>query len=248
MSQVNRAEQKSLLKHPFVISNSSASSVVASELVGPKPLKIWEIPHGIPDLGSKIGDMHDVDSRRNAILFVARGDLRKNFEMAIQIWLKVAQYEEIDFIVVGADPEKIYEASIRRHSKKIRKSQGSVRLLGTIPKRQLDSLYGEVRMLIVTSLYESFGLTVIESLRSGTPVISSGAGGLRDFKEIGGVFTVENNNIQEYTNFISRLSDRGEWVSASTSARNSYEANFTSQQMAISHIEAINERLRTRLR
>ena len=51
-----------------------------------------------------------------------------------------------------------------------------VRFLGSIPQEELKGFYSVAEALVVPSLYESFGLVVVESLACGTPVLVSKIG------------------------------------------------------------------------
>ena len=50
---------------------------------------------------------------------------------------------------------------------------GHVRLPGYIPAEALPALYAGAAMLVYPSLYEGFGLPLVEAMASGTPVITS---------------------------------------------------------------------------
>jgi alpha-1,3-rhamnosyl/mannosyltransferase len=51
--------------------------------------------------------------------------------------------------------------------------RGEVRWLGYVPAGDLPFLYSGARLLIYPSLYEGFGLPVLEAMASGVPVITS---------------------------------------------------------------------------
>lgn len=55
----------------------------------------------------------------------------------------------------------------------------TVHFLGSIPQRELARMYVSAHALVVPSLYESFGLVVVEALACGTPVLVSGVGWMR---------------------------------------------------------------------
>lgn len=63
-----------------------------------------------------------------------------------------------------------------------RASQGRrIRFLGSVPDRELCQLYRQASFTIYPSLYEGFGLPVLDSLRHGTPVLSSFNSSLQEF-------------------------------------------------------------------
>ncbi len=55
--------------------------------------------------------------------------------------------------------------------------------LDYVPDRWLPAIYNLADVLVFPSLYEGFGLPIVEAMASGTPVITSPNGALR---EIGG--------------------------------------------------------------
>jgi glycosyltransferase involved in cell wall biosynthesis len=57
----------------------------------------------------------------------------------------------------------------------------TIRFLGAVPDRELCKLYRRAAFTIYPSLYEGFGLPVLDSLRHGTPVLSSFNSSLQEF-------------------------------------------------------------------
>lgn len=52
-------------------------------------------------------------------------------------------------------------------------AQGWLRYLGFVPERDLPALYAGARTFIYPSIYEGFGLPVLEAMASGVPVVTS---------------------------------------------------------------------------
>ncbi|MDO3387326.1 glycosyltransferase family 1 protein [Gilvimarinus sp. SDUM040013] len=50
---------------------------------------------------------------------------------------------------------------------------GRIHLLGSVPDTQLATLYANALCLVMPSLYEGFGLPIVEALQAGLPVITS---------------------------------------------------------------------------
>ena len=55
-----------------------------------------------------------------------------------------------------------------------------VKFLGVVPERDLPGLYGGAMALIYPSLYEGFGLPILEAMTSGCPVVTSDKGSLKE--------------------------------------------------------------------
>jgi alpha-maltose-1-phosphate synthase len=60
-----------------------------------------------------------------------------------------------------------------------------VRFLGRLPRNRLFQLYHAASVVVVPSIYESFGYVAAEAMAAGTPVIASNTGGLSELIEHG---------------------------------------------------------------
>src|SRR3954469_23580931 len=60
----------------------------------------------------------------------------------------------------------------------MRSEHVSIRQLGYVPDGELPALYARARLLLMPSLYEGFGLPVLEAMASGTPVVAANRGAL----------------------------------------------------------------------
>jgi glycosyltransferase involved in cell wall biosynthesis len=60
----------------------------------------------------------------------------------------------------------------------MREEATSIKQLGYVPDDELPALYARARLLLMPSLYEGFGLPVLEAMASGTPVVAANRGAL----------------------------------------------------------------------
>ncbi len=81
-----------------------------------------------------------------------------------------------------------------------------VHFLGYVPRADLVALYNAATALVYPSLYEGFGLPVVEAMACGTPVAASRIPALQ---EIGGpaVYWVEPRDVSGWAEAMARLAD-----------------------------------------
>ncbi len=97
---------------------------------------------------------------------------RKNFVTLIEA---MARLPELRLVLVGrgSDGEAEVEAALDRTGMRAR----TLRMTG-VPEPELVALIGAARVCAVPSLYEGFGLTTLEAMACGTPVVCSNAASL----------------------------------------------------------------------
>jgi glycosyltransferase involved in cell wall biosynthesis len=76
-----------------------------------------------------------------------------------------------------------------------------------LPDRLLWAAYRVAHCTVFPSLHEGFGLPVVESLASGTPVVTSAYGSMRDNAAHGGALLVDPRDPDELTDALRRLLD-----------------------------------------
>lgn len=94
----------------------------------------------------------------------------KNFALTLSSFFEVSKCSDVELVVVGshADPHKA-------HAKKLCEQQGFTNVLfpGYLERSDLDALYHQALALCFPSLYEGFGLPVLEAMALECPVITS---------------------------------------------------------------------------
>lgn len=117
----------------------------------------------------------DLDQRRPYILFVGTIEPRKNVPLLLDAFALLRRHLDAQLVLVGARgwlSEPIYtrfnQLGLGDHA----------RFVGSLPEEDLAVLYSHAGVLALPSLYEGFGLTVLEAMACGAPVLSSNAGPL----------------------------------------------------------------------
>ncbi len=113
---------------------------------------------------TKLRRKYDLPDR--FFLFVGSLEPRKNLRSIIEA-LRVYRGDE-PLVVIGATGWKNSDVKYE-----IEKQSGSVRMMGYVPQEELPVFYASALVTLYPSLYEGFGLPVIESMACGTPVVTS---------------------------------------------------------------------------
>ncbi len=140
--------------------------------------KITVIPNGV-DFG-RFRKIKEIKKISNSLLFVGRLDKRKGIDFLIKtIPLVKKEISNIKLFVIG-------KGKLRKKLEKfVKKNQleNNVEFLGFVPDEELPRWYNKCKITIVPSIFEGFGLTVLESLACGTPVIGTKTDGIRSIIE-----------------------------------------------------------------
>jgi glycosyltransferase involved in cell wall biosynthesis len=83
-----------------------------------------------------------------------------------------------------------------------------VYFLGTVPNEDLPAIYQMAEIFIYPSIFEGFGIPILEALGSGTPVITSKGG---CFHEAGGAHSiyVDPNQPEEIASSVKKILEDG---------------------------------------
>jgi glycosyltransferase involved in cell wall biosynthesis len=112
------------------------------------------------------------------LLAVSRLSDQKGLDYLLEVLLRVrVTHPAARLRVAGDGPEKARLAERAR----VLGLAGAVELLGYVPHAELPVLYASSTVFVSTSVYEPFGLTTLEAMASGCPVVVSALGGAADF-------------------------------------------------------------------
>ena len=151
------------------------------------PEKIGVVYEGKPDVGSSSSDKDSSTNRMriaahqwsetNYLLFVGRLEERKNIVRIIEAFeILKEKYGMPHKLVLAGKPGYGY-ASIRL---KIKNSeyQEEIRELGYVGEEEKRELLRNADIFLFPTLYEGFGLPVLEAQAAGVPVVASNLGSL----------------------------------------------------------------------
>jgi glycosyltransferase involved in cell wall biosynthesis len=100
---------------------------------------------------------------RPYFLFVGTLEPRKNIARLIEAWREVRKSEEVDLVLAGRVRDDFAAPA----------PEEGLRVLGAVPEEDLPRLYSGAAAFVYPSLYEGFGLPVLEAMQCGASVITS---------------------------------------------------------------------------
>jgi D-inositol-3-phosphate glycosyltransferase len=144
--------------------------------------KMTLVPSGVnTGLFRPEGPVAPRENGRKRILTVARLVERKGVEDLIRALPRVPG---ADLVVAGGPPADAvaadpYAAKLRRLAAELEVSD-RLRLLGAVPAHEMPAWYRSSDVVAATPWYEPFGLSPLEAMACGRPVVASAVGGLTD--------------------------------------------------------------------
>lgn len=128
-------------------------------------------PTAEPELRSR----HSL-GEREVVLSASAKRPHKNLKRLLDAWLLLPSPRPL--LVLPGYPTW-HEAELRRHARELG-VEADVRFLGWIDRADLEGLYLLARCFVFPSLYEGFGLPVLEAMIRGLPVACSGRASLAE--------------------------------------------------------------------
>jgi glycosyltransferase involved in cell wall biosynthesis len=129
-------------------------------------------------------------------LFVGTLEPRKNLAALVEAWREVRRHHPVDLVLAGR----------RRADCPALAEEPGLRIVGEVADEALPQLYSGALAFVYPSLYEGFGLPVLEAMQCGACVIAS-----RAVAEAAGDAAVYADTPQELTRAMSEVAARPEW-------------------------------------
>jgi glycosyltransferase involved in cell wall biosynthesis len=128
--------------------------------------------------GAPAGPAREPTTHAGPILFVGTIEPRKNLPMLFAAYERVVagRPDAPPLVLAGRSVEQ--SAPILQSLAARRALAGRARYLGYVSDEERRQLYLEASMLVLPSLEEGFGMTAVEAMQAGVPVIASNRGAL----------------------------------------------------------------------
>ena len=171
----------SLRKADRIIAVTRLEADFLVKAAGADPDKITVIPEGV-DLGLFKPKTNGLASE-NIVLFVGRIAPEKGLMHLIKAIPRVAKvFPSTSVLIVGEDQG--IQKDLTKTAEKL-KVEKIVHFLGPKFGRELVGTYRKARLFVLPSLYETFGLAVLEAMATGLPIVATRVGGIPELVEEG---------------------------------------------------------------
>lgn len=197
---LTQLEKRGYLLADRVVSVSSKMKNVLSKEYLINEEKITVIHNGIDLNTFKYIKMEKI---ANSLLFVGRLHKIKGIEFLLDaIKIVKSKIPSVKLYIIGdGDLKEKIERIIQENS-----LSENVELLGMLPQKELVNWYNKTEIFILPSLFEGFGIVVLEAMACGTPVIiTKGCGAVDVVQNMENGVIIEPQNSIELANSILNL-------------------------------------------
>jgi glycosyltransferase involved in cell wall biosynthesis len=192
---------RSLARAERLIAVSRSTAADLSELFGIPPERVEVVPEGVADRYQPLGPPKLEEAARRLdltpgfVLFVGTIEPRKNLGTLLDAWSRMR--ERPPLVVAGTWGWRCGAVRARLET------TPGVRLLGSVAPQQLPLLYNLAGCLAHPAWYEGFGLTPLEAMACGTPVVTSGTSSLPEVVGDAGL-AVDPSDVEGWTDALER--------------------------------------------
>jgi glycosyltransferase involved in cell wall biosynthesis len=206
---LNKAVPRSVKRATHVLADSVATKDDLIELFGTPAEKITVLHSGVAARFVPIRDQAEIDRvcakyqlPRPFILSVGTLQPRKNYGRLIEAFAQLVAGRNAWHLVIIGGKGWMYDTIFEQ----VKRSglEGRVHFPGFVDEADLPALYSAADLFAYVSLYEGFGLPLLEAMACGTPVIGSNTSSLPEvIGEVG--LQVDPRNVNDITNALQRM-------------------------------------------
>lgn len=198
----------------MIVTPSESVRKQAIERFRLRPDRVAAIPE------AAAGWMRPVEAAPSAtpyFLFVGTLEPRKNLPALVEAWRAVRRRHAVDLVLAGR---------LREDAPPI-PAEAGLRVIGEVPDAQLPELYSGARAFVYPSLYEGFGLPVLEAMQCGAGVIAS-----RAVAEAAGNAAVYADGAEELARAMRAALERPDWAAERRASSLARAREFTWERTA----------------
>lgn len=191
---------------PYLIGLGLATLIVTpTEAVRRQAIERFRIPPqriiAVPEAAA--ASLRPVETRPERPYFLYAGALepRKNIPMLIDAWRAARAEAPVDLVLAGRRREDFPPLA----------PEPGLVIRGEVAEEELSALYSGALAFVYPSLYEGFGLPVLEAMQCGAAVIASRDPAISEIAG-GAAVQIDARDPQEWTEALKAAATRPEWI------------------------------------
>jgi len=154
--------------------------------------RVVTIPNGIDPAGPPVLSRAELGLPEGVpiVSFIARLHAIKRPDLVVDALVRMrAAHPQAHLVIAGPDEHGLWPGLVARAGE----ARGSVSWIGPVDRQQRDSLLGHAAALVMCSDSESFGMSVLEAMAAGTPVVVTDTCGWDEVARYGSGLVVEQD-------------------------------------------------------
>ncbi len=167
--------------HVVVISDAARSDLLKSFSVPASKTTVTPLAAGARYSPQPANEVNRVRQKYHLpdqfLLYLGINKPHKNLPTLIDAYAQIASRHAPPLVIAGAWDHRYPQARERAARHQL---ADAVRFLGPVDERDLPAVYSAATLFVFPSLYEGFGLPVLEAMACGTPVACSNTPGLAE--------------------------------------------------------------------
>ena len=187
----------------------------------------------------------EVDLPSKYVLCISRIDSNKGHDLLLNAFSLVCKsVPDVHLVIGGGSTSKVgpTELEVLANIKRIitEKDMGDhVHITGYIPDEHLVATYRQAEMFVLPSLFEPFGMTALEAMACGRPVVASRLGGIREVvtSEESGMLVDPADPVEFSAAIIRLLNDKPFAGRIGEQGRHIVRERYSWEAIAARHIE-----------
>ncbi|HOV11474.1 MAG TPA: glycosyltransferase family 4 protein [Bacteroidales bacterium] len=200
---VSEAAEKSWFGNSFLLNPSNSSRVARKHLTIPNAVDIEAIDKALAEKTPNVLEMHKRLSGKTVIGTVARLSAEKGVDVLLEAFAVVQKsVPDAHLLIVGDGQQK-------NHLQYLASDLGitdACTWMGRLPWSEAMRSLGLMDIVVVPSRFEGFGLTAIEAMACGKPVVASNVDGLAEIIQDGeNGFLVASEDVNGFADCIVGL-------------------------------------------
>ncbi len=198
---------RSVRRADFIIADSENTRNDLVVLLGVSPSSVAVVPGGVEERFSPVNEPQRLERARRVlgvgkapfVLAIGVLEPRKNLNRLMDAFLALKERRNVapDLkLVLAGGKGWLYDDIFEHHATS--PVRDDILLPGFVPDEMLPAIYSAADVLAFPSLYEGFGLPILEAMACGTPVVASRSSCLPEVAE-GAALLVDPTNVEALT-------------------------------------------------